>query len=217
MKISPIAVSSFVLLAGLSLSSITVEAEEVGARNTEATFGVEAGGSDTGPFDPIKPIDPVVPPMKGELTLDAASKLNFGSIKLGEGSGTYNAIKEGNSVLGVQVTDSRGKGQGWNLQVKISDFTGKKANNILKGASVTIPKGTVETNSADITKMPEASEVKLTSNATSVFKAAPDTGMGTWVNLFEGKNEKVSLKVPDGNYVDTYTADITWSLLNAPK
>lgn len=110
MKLSKITTASLVALTGLSLASTSAYAAEVGTQKTQADFELKAGEGGTGPVDPIDPIDPIEPPMMGPLTLDAASNFNFGSIKLGEGDGIYTAIKEDNSVLGIQVTDSRGTG-----------------------------------------------------------------------------------------------------------
>lgn len=216
MKLSKITTASLVALTGLSLASTSAYAAEVGTQKTQADFELKAGEGGTGPVDPIDPIDPIEPPMKGPLTLDAASNFNFGSIKLGEGDGIYTAIKEDNSVLGIQVTDSRGTGAGWNVDVSMTDFKGQGIN-ILKGATLTIPNGSVNTTSADKVKAPVTKEVKLNASPISIFTATKDNGMGTWTNLFEGKDKKVTLNVPEGNYVDQYTAKITWSLQNAPK
>lgn len=216
MKLSKITAASLVALTGLSLASTSVYAAEVGAQKTQADFELKAGEGGTGPVDPIDPIDPIDPPMTGPLTLDAASNFNFGSIKLGEGDGVYTAIKDDKSVLGIQVTDSRGTGDGWNVDVSMTDFKGQ-GTNILKGATLTIPNGSVNTTSADKVKAPITKEVKLNASPISIFTATKDNGMGTWTDLFEGKDKKVTLNVPEGNYVDQYTAKITWSLQNAPK
>lgn len=213
MKLSKITTASLVALTGLSLASTSAYAAEVGTQKTQADFELKAGEGGTGPVDPIAPIEP---PMMGPLTLDAASNFNFGSIKLGEGDGIYTAIKEDNSVLGIQVTDSRGTGAGWNVDVSMTDFKGQ-GTNILKGATLIIPNGSVNTTSADKVKAPVTKEVKLNASPISIFTATKDNGMGTWTNLFEGKDKKVTLNVPEGNYVDQYTAKITWSLQNAPK
>lgn len=216
MKLSQLTAAGLVVLTGLSLSSTAVFAAEVGTHTTKADFELKAGEGGTGPTDPIEPIDPVDPPMEGPLTLDAASNFNFGSIKLGEGNGLYDAVKEDGSVLGIQVTDSRGTGTGWNVTASMTDFKGK-GTNVLKGAALTISTGSVSTNSADKTKAPIASELVLNAKAAPIFTAAKDTGMGTWASLFEGKDKKVTLNVPEGNYVDKYAAVITWALQNAPK
>lgn len=216
MKLAKLTTAGLVLLTGLLLNSTGAQAAEVGTHTTQADFELKAGEGGTGPTDPIEPIEPVDPPMEGPLTLDAASSFNFGSIKLGEGNGIYNTVKEDGSVLGIQVTDSRGTGIGWNVTASMTDFKGK-GTNILKGAVLTIPGGSVTTNSADKTKAPVTAELALNAKAAPVFTAAKDSGMGTWVDLFEGKDKKVTLNVPEGNYVDKYAATITWSLQNAPK
>lgn len=228
MKLTQVTAASLLVLTGLSLSTTGVYAEEVGTKSTTAVFSIETSEGET-PTDPIDPIDPVDPPMGGPLTIDAVSNFNFGTKKLGDGKGSYVAVKSPTkddetvmSVLGIQVTDNRGSGDGWNVNASITDFKGKDTN-ILKGAVLTIPAGSLNTNSADITKKPETTGLDLNGKPASIFSAAKDTGMGTWVNLFEGnkgedgKNKEVTLTVPEGNYVDNYSATITWTLENAPK
>lgn len=181
-----------------------------------AKFILEPGSDDNGPVDPIVPIKPPTN-QKGNLTIDAVSNFDFGKKKIDKVTSTYDAIAAEGEVLGAQVTDVRGTGAGWNLTAKISAFENAGKTRVLKGAEVTIPTGKVSTNSVDDTKPAVAAGLTLNENPATIFSAATENGMGTWANEFEGLGEKVQLKVPTGNYADTYTAEITWSLADAPK
>lgn len=201
----------------------TVAPEEPAAVNKDvsrkAQFVLEPGSDDNGPVDPIVPIKPPTN-QKGNLTIDAVSNFDFGTKKIDKITSTYDAVLSDGEVLGAQVTDVRGTGAGWNLTAKISAFENADKTRILKGAEVTIPTGKVSTNSIDDSKPAVAQALTLNEKAATVFSAAAESGMGTWANEFEGlggEDSKVQLKVPTGNYADTYTAEITWSLADAPK
>lgn len=184
--------------------------------NRTAKFILEPGSDDNGPVDPIVPIKPPTN-QKGNLTIDAVSNFDFGTKKIDKVTSTYDAVLPEDEVLGAQVTDVRGTGAGWNLTAKISAFENAGKTRVLKGAEVTIPTGKVSTNSVDEKNPAIAAGLILNDQPATVFSAQVDSGMGTWANEFEGLGEKVQLKVPTGNYVDTYTAEITWSLADAPK
>lgn len=206
------------LLFSATVLGTTAFAEEAVNKDVprEAKFILEPGGDDNGPVDPIKPIKPPTG-QKGNLTIDAVSNFNFGTKKIDKATQVYNAVLEGGESLGAQVTDVRGTGAGWNLTATISAFENKAKTRVLKGAEVTIPVGLVSTNSVDESKLAIAEGVTLNASPKTVFHATADNGMGTWANEFEGLGENVQLKVPTGNYADTYTAEITWALADAPK
>ncbi|MBM7689049.1 hypothetical protein BCR24_09540 [Enterococcus ureilyticus] len=211
---------STVLLGTTAFAEETVPPENPEAVNKDidrtAKFILEPGSDDNGPVDPIVPINPPTN-QKGNLTIDAVSNFDFGKKKIDKVTSTYDAVVAEGEVLGAQVTDVRGTGAGWNLTAKISTFENAEKTRVLKGAEVTIPTGKVSTNSVDDTKPAIASGLTLNEEPATIFSAAVDNGMGTWANEFEGLGEKVQLKVPTGNYADTYTAEITWSLADAPK
>ncbi|MBM7689048.1 hypothetical protein BCR24_09545 [Enterococcus ureilyticus] len=198
------------LLLGATAVSVPAFAEE--ASKAASTTNVEIiAGDDTNEI-----IDPIEPPtnQKGPLVIDAVSSFDFGKIKLG--TLTKEAVVPEGKALGVQVTDKRGTGAGWDLSASITEFQNADKTKTLK-ASVKIPAGQVNTSASDSSKAAVASEIILNSTAGTVFSASKDNGMGSWSDLFEGNNQKVELTVPSDAYVAAYTATINWSLQDAPK
>lgn len=208
---------SFKTIAGLALIASTttlfsVPAFAVETSKVPTTANVEIIAGD----DENEIIDPIEPPtgQKGPLVIDAVSSFDFGKIKLG--TLTQNAVVPAEKVLGVQVTDKRGTGDGWDLSASITEFENEAKTKTLK-ASVTIPEGKVNTTASDPTKKAVAKGITLNDQAATVFSATKDNGMGSWSNLFEGNDEKVKITVPSDAYVSAYKATINWSLQDAPK
>lgn len=198
------------LILGVTTVSVPAFAEE--ASKAASTTNVEIiAGDDTNEI-----IDPIEPPtnQKGPLVIDAVSSFDFGKIKLG--TLTKEAVVPEGKKLGVQVTDKRGTGAGWDLSASITEFQNADKTKTLK-ASVKIPAGQVNTSASDSSKAAVAKEITLNNTAGTVFSAAKDNGMGSWSDLFEGNSQKVELTVPSDAYVSAYTATINWSLQDAPK
>lgn len=228
MKIKNLAIGSALILMSLS-SGVVASAAEASKAESKADFTLQAGDGETVP-EVTEPIGPGTG-NKGPLSIDAVSSFNFGSDKISEKQATYEAIVEKGQSLGVQVTDQRGTGAGWDLKVKISEFKNEDQKRTLVGAKLSIPKGTITTTSATTTAPPIATGLTLNQESNIIFSAAKETGLGTWVNIFEnsvengeeegetkaGNPEKVELEVPTGNYADKYSATINWSLEDAPK
>lgn len=168
----------------------------------------------------VPPIKPSVPSGQtgntGALTIDNVSPLLFGEHKIDGGKAEFATETV---APNVQVSDRRGEGQGWNLQVRMSEFADKtEATKILKGAEITIPAGTVGKSEGNIALPPESNEVVVAGSkdsAQTIFSAKEKTGLGTWTNEFDAA--QVKLMVPAGNLKGDYQATLTWSLLDAPK
>ncbi|WP_217265817.1 WxL domain-containing protein [Enterococcus silesiacus] len=157
---------------------------------------------------------------KGPLTIDAISALEFGAFEL---SGTTEVYSVTNQVDGikskkVQVTDRRGTGAGWNLQVKSSEFADKTdAKKILKGATLSFPIGRMDKTEGNTSAEPKKSEVTLitgNSELDSFMKAEAGAGLGSWMNVMN--SSEVEIKVPAGNLAGDYSATLEWSLISVP-
>lgn len=209
-KIKTTACLALALGVAVTTTSVPAFAEETS--KAASTTNVEIIAGDDG----NEIIDPIEPPtnQKGPLVIDAVSSFDFGQIKLG--TLTKEAVVPEGKKLGVQVTDKRGTGAGWDLSASITEFQNADKTKTLK-ASVKIPAGKVNTSASDNSKAAVAKELTLNNTASTIFSATKDNGMGSWSDLFEENGEKVVLTVPSDAYVSAYTATINWSLQDAPK
>lgn len=202
---------SLLVIAMVALVPTVAYAAEEQSATTEADIEILAGE------DPIEPEIPIDPPtgQEGPLTIDAVSAFDFGKTRLG--AEKVAAIVEEDKILGVQVSDKRGNGVGWSLTAKISAFENEAKTRQLRGAKVTIPAGKVDSKQGNPLFPPVASERTLADSSQNILVAEKENGLGTWTEDFHGTNKKVQLEVPPDAYVDTYKAEITWSLQDAPK
>mgnify|MGYP001054749034 CR=1 FL=1 len=220
------------LLATTAILSIFVSmntafADEGNNASTDVTAKIVTD-DDQGPNPPIvNPTDPDDSTgSKGLLTLDYASSLQFGEIKLNTHSinkSPENTVLDENNQkvtpkFGAQVTDIRGTGTGWNLKVSLSPFKGIAiGEHTLKGAQLVLPKGEAVTNeSADEEAKPTAKEVTLNADSqeNDLFTATVSQGMGSWFD--EMKAEQIKLRAPSVQYADSYQASINWTLQDTP-
>jgi hypothetical protein len=179
---------------------------------------ITPGDGTTGPTPPIEPSLPGGETGNvGSLTIDHVSPLEFDTHQLASGSVEYTTTTQNPNV---QVTDTRGTGAGWTLQVSTLPFVDQTDNSkILKGAVVTLPIGTA-VSPGNISIAPEMYEVQLGTDSVEttpqvLMKAQADTGMGTWVDKFDPSAVKIS--VPSGNLAGDYVSTLKWSLVDAPQ
>ena len=210
------ALISTTLLAG----TLAVHADGLNGKST-AKIGLTAQDPDhpVGPIDPIDPDDN--PPSNdptgntGDLRIDYMSKIDFGKQTISGKTETYTAEKPALTTE-VQVSDLRGTGAGWNLQVSYDTekpgFTSE--DKTLSGAELTLPSGTAKSVADNKATPPATSEVVVNDAAQNIMTAAANTGLGTWADEMDTAN--VSLKVPSGNLVGDYTATLVWTLSDAP-
>lgn len=207
---------STTILAG----TVAVHADDLSGKST-AKIGLTKQDPDNpvGPIDPIDPDDN--PPSNdptgntGDLRIDYISNIDFGTQTISGKTETYIAEKPA-SLTESQVSDLRGTGAGWHLQVNYDTekpgFTSE--DKTLSGAELTLPSGTAKSVADNKATPPATSEVVVNDAAQNIITATANTGLGTWADEMDTAN--VSLKVPSGNLVGDYTATLVWTLSDAP-
>ncbi|WP_207120944.1 hypothetical protein IGJ55_002931 [Enterococcus sp. AZ170] len=218
-------ITGLILFGSMSVfaPSMASAAPADGIQGTETGKGATSYGTlkleanTEGVVPPIKPSEPSGETGNtGALTIDNVSPLLFGEHKIDGGKAEFSTETV---APNVQVSDRRGEGQGWNLQVRMSEFADKTDDTkILKGAELSIPAGTVGKSEGNIALPPETKDVVIAGSidsAQTIFSAKEKTGLGTWTNEFDAS--QVKLMVPAGNLKGDYQATMTWSLLDAPK
>ena len=86
----------------------------------------------------------------------------------------------------------------------------------LKFYNLPIVKGAVSTEGENQSTAPTATAVTTNSSAQTIFSAADgNTGVGVWQSMPD--KAATTLAVPAGNVAGSYTADLTWTLTNAPQ
>lgn len=168
------------------------------------------------PTDPMDPSDPDGGTGNvGTLTIDNVTPLEFGEHELSGGESVYYTMSKNPNV---QITDNRGEGNGWTLQVTSSSFTDiNDKDKQLKGAVLTLPAGEIKTTTGNVSNKPVVNEVSLNTDEPStetLMMANPNSGMGTWEDLFD--SSKLSIKVPAGNFAGEYVSTLTWTMLDTP-
>lgn len=152
----------------------------------------------------------------GDLTIDAASFISFGAIKIGEQSKVAQ-VPQGEK-LGIQVRDVRGTGEGWSLNVKMSPFKSPQHPDKLIAPLLELPKGTLKNGINDNFASPTNFPIQVNQLFQPFLVAGNNQGMGQWLLLFENENTKVKLtNIPSDSLSGDYTADIDWQLMNAPR
>lgn len=186
---------------------------------------VKDPNGDKDPTDPIHPgdkQDDKIPGSKlnpgtghfGPMTIDYVSNLSFGKQNISAKEETYHLGEINNGTVMTQVSDNRATGEGWTLQVNLEDDF-KDGENILKGAELSYPKGTVDSEKGSQATAPSTSNaVVVNKTANTVMAAKKGEGVGTWADTFA--KDEVTLKVPGGNIAGNYSANIVWTLTDAP-
>ncbi|EPI2266085.1 bacterial Ig-like domain-containing protein [Enterococcus faecalis] len=106
-------------------------------------------------------------------------------------------------------------GKNWQLQVELSPFLDKKnKKNILKGVSLFIPKGKLESDLE--TEEPTQYDCQLEANgkASILMHGTKTKGKGRWRNKLETKG--ITLSVPSENKTGNYESTLHWTLLDVP-
>ncbi|MFW5438185.1 WxL domain-containing protein [Paenibacillus apiarius] len=212
--------SAILLFATPAATPTAASAEASSAKASSATsqgsITITPGDTITPPIDPSEPGGETG--TSGALTIDNVAPLLFDSHKLSGGDVTYTTTTTNPNV---QVTDIRGTGAGWTLQVSATPFKDKTdGTKVLKGAVVTLPVGTLVTTLANVSTAPTANKVQLSTDSDitapqNLMAATANTGLGTWVDKFDAS--QVTIQVPAGNLTGDYESTLSWSLLDAPQ
>lgn len=215
MNLTKLALVTLAATGTMTLSSQISLAENADKVDSKATVKLEQGET-TGPVDPIDPSEPGGETgHEGSLTIDNVTPFEFGTHDISSNSETYTATATNPNI---QVSDRRGTGQGWTLQVGLSHFIESTDSSVvLKGASLAIPKGIMKTTEGNVSEVPENFDFTLDADGSGsdvLIQANEKTGMGTWMDLLDSEN--VKLVVPAGNYAGEYSAILNWSLIDAP-
>lgn len=206
-------------LLAMSATSMTALAGELTEVTNKTDVTLTAGSGED--------VDPIVPddthdddPSTGDtgaLSIPYASNITFGQQEIKQGDTDYFAL---NKKPHVQVNDTRGGEKGWTLGVTISPFVGENGKE-LTGAKMSLANGKIATKNNQSTA-PElaGSAFELNEEYQDVVRAKEGQGAGAFAAVFEGKdgqNENVKLHVPRaGVEAQSYTADLTWVLTDAP-
>lgn len=148
------------------------------------------------------------------LALEKVPTFDFGSVSISDKAIFLDT--KGTSEL--QVSDLRGSGEGWSVQTRISSFIDSRNDKkSLRGAEFSLKAPPV--TSVDLGNKsgePKAGEVKLDDSPQTVFSAVTNEGMGGWMADFSSE-DSAHLSIPSGNTQGSYSAELTWTLLNAPQ
>ncbi|MDT2596755.1 WxL domain-containing protein [Enterococcus dongliensis] len=152
----------------------------------------------------------------GSLRIDYISNIDFGKQTIAATNKTYTAVKPNNKVL-AQVTDLRGSGAGWILQVNYDGTNGfVDDTKILKGAVLSLPAGEAATTTDNVSSDQPATTnaLEVNNSAQTIMSATANTGLGVWGDKMDPA--AVKLAVPAGNLAGNYTATLVWTLSDAP-
>lgn len=223
------------LASTLVTGGLNVFAAQADSHDSDVTAKIIEGGGvdpndpDTQPPILIDPVDPgdVLQPA-GSLGLAYASHFDFGTIKLNGSAidvNPTNQVEDPNNAsatidagYGVEIRDVRGKGDGWKVNVSLSEFKDASSSNTLNGVELVLPAGDVKTTDANTPtqNQPTANTVTLAADSqpNELFTAQKDQGMGIWADTWT--KDDIHLKAPANQYAGEYKATITYDLLDTP-
>lgn len=224
--ISGLMISTVVLGFGISASAVDGVSEVTADGNnkqvnSDATIKVLEGDK-----TPTKPEDKNEPDGEtgdlGPLSLDQVIVFAFEDMKL---SGTTQSIPlVAKGAQNVQVTDTRGTGAGWNLQIKQTPLVDTTdSTKVLKGSYITLKNAEIKagTDNVESDKAPVADNYESTAankgDFQKIITAQADNGMGTWRSFYnQTDTNDIKLVVPSGNLKGDYKGSVVWALSDGP-
>ncbi|MBQ0138820.1 MAG: WxL domain-containing protein [Kurthia sp.] len=157
----------------------------------------------------------------GLLKLDyAPSTFDFGTLEFGFESVETNAVKTASEKQWLQVSDDRGEDNlaNWSIQVSQNHALENTNGEELKGATITVPEGTIYTENAAAKENLTAEEIEITSTPTTVFSAnVQENTKGISTNVWDATDVKLSIPGNQEFEEGTYSNEITWALVSEPE
>ena len=144
----------------------------------------------------------------GDLTLDKVPSFDFGTQQITTQDQDYDAQAQSE----VQVTVLRGSSAGWTLTVTAGKL--KAGVKELTGAQVSLASGVVANSSNETVT---ASDTTLTpEQSVKVMNAAAGNGNGVTTGTWQTTGVKLHVPGASAKSAEQYTADLTWTLTDAP-
>ncbi|MCO5494528.1 bacterial Ig-like domain-containing protein [Enterococcus faecalis] len=117
--------------------------------------------------------------------------------------------------LTIEVETPSILGKDWQLQVELSPFLDKKnSKSILKGVSLFIPKGKLESDLETEEPIQYDCQLEANGKASILMQGTKTKGKGRWKNKLATK--EIKLSIPSGNKVGQYESALHWTLLSVP-
>ena len=119
-------------------------------------------------------------------------------------------------ALGITVTDATGSGNGWNLTISSTQFTGTNPANTLSASASSIQvipavacsgAGGHCTSPTNSISYPQS----VGSSASKFFNAAAGSGLGKFTIT-----PTVTIAIPANTYADTYTSTVSVAVVSGP-
>lgn len=147
------------------------------------------------------------------LTMATPPSFDFGSLMIS--SQPVVAQSKGNEDL--KITDLRGSGAGWKVQVQMTDFV--DSDNpalVLTGAKLELaPIGITANDTNNSTGVPSSNNIDVNDSLQTLIAANTGDGMGAWTADF-ASNNSAQLTIPANSKKGNYTTTITWVLSDTP-
>ena len=113
------------------------------------------------------------------------------------------------AILGV--TDARGNGAGWNLQISSTTFSDGSGHTLAAGAVTAVAAACIGGSSCTAATNAITYPLTVTGTAAKFYNAATSTGMGK-VNV----TPTVDVTIPGNAYAGTYTSTVTLAAVSGP-
>ncbi|WP_271004584.1 WxL domain-containing protein [Listeria seeligeri] len=224
-----------------ALPVVTLLGTDVSAATTFNSNGLGATSDgtiifepNTTPVNPVNPDDddpytpddnPVNPDDTNPLKIAYVSTLDFGTQAISSENKVYTAnkvnltnqldnttTKEINPA--VTISDGRGTGAGWKLQVKQNSAFTNDSSDTLEGAQLTLEKSGIYSNQSNTSVAPTgAASVDVNTSNANVLTAAANTGQGVWQEEMVAKLAVAGNTAKEG----TYSTTLTWTLTDTPS
>ncbi|WP_192917685.1 WxL domain-containing protein [Companilactobacillus mishanensis] len=154
----------------------------------------------------------------GQLTLDYVSNLRFGTHSIKQGGISVPAT---NTHAMVQITDLRGNGNGWTLQLKPEALVGEQTSSQITDGYLYLGSEAIRKPSDSVSDPPITQSKRLMlGEFDNVLKAPKNTGLSTWIlGLNQNTDSPTTLVLNNIDAVqpDHYVGSLDWSLTNAPS